>query len=249
VPATAFVDRAAHTTTALGVMLRPDQHFGLNGWVFTGAVAYGLVAMVGSPAARRMRWHLLLAFVVPFGAAWWWLASYEARFLMLIVPTLGVMGALALGDLAAFAENRVPSGPRLMLTASLAALIVATAMGIRKTVEHKEVLLRRPLLGDADRHRVRLGSLYDLAIALNALPPGSRLGDVPRIIGYHVDLGRFRRVDWAPASGSADELAARYDYVVVPSSAAAPLPSMAPVAEAGDYRIYATDRGVAGAAR
>jgi hypothetical protein len=247
IPPTAYVDRAQHSLSTLGVMLRPDQHFGISGWIFTAAVAYGLSMLRSGRPGAADGWHVLLAFVLPFLAAWWWLASYDARFLMVIVPALGAMGALMLLDAAAMIRRAPPTLQRAAWAAATIAVLAATAMAARKTIEHKAALAMNPFPGDVERHRIRLGSLYDLAMAINALPPGARVGGVPRIIGYHLAPDRLPHVAWAPLGATVDPQRGEYDYLVRRADAA--MPAMAAlVADVGAYRLYrlfrldATDR-------
>jgi hypothetical protein len=213
-PPTMLTDRARHDPSSLLLMLRGDQHFGVCGWLFTAALLYGPLALLASRAGRG-RWHVLLAFAAPFLAAWWWLASYEARFLMAVLPLLATMSALMLADAAAWLRPRLTAAGRRRAALAAAALtLVATPVSVRKAVEHKAVLLRHPFPDDAERHRVRLGGLYDLATALNRLPVGSRVAGVPAILRYHLDVDRFATVSWGSATARPPTLAARYDYVV-----------------------------------
>jgi hypothetical protein len=239
VPPTLLTDRAHHTVGALGIMLRPDQQFGVSGWLFTAALAYAPVTVVrrGRSAAR---WHVLLALTIPFLAAWWWFASYEARFLVTIAPLLAAMTALMLGDAAAAIQRTL--SPGLVRVASAAAMVVAVAafgVSLRKIVEHKAVLVRHPFLGDADRHRIRLGGLYDLALALNALPRGSRVAGVPSIIGYHVDSNRFAELAWDRTPSDSDALH-EFDYVVYASGRRLPSLNQSPMLHTVDgYELAA----------
>lgn len=246
VPSTMLVDRADRSPAALGIMLRPDQHFGLAGIVFTAAVAYAGWMLLREHGPRRDRWHVLLAFVAPFGSAWWWLASYEARFLMVLVPAFAAMGGAMLIDLAEHLERLAPTGRirRALLLLAGALVVTGTAASVRKSIEHKPLLLRDPFMSDADRHRVRLGGLYDLARALNSLEPGSRVGGVPRILAYHLDSRRVPMMAWAPLPSVPELAETDYDYVV--ASPGGPDIQTAPgegtpaplLATADGYRLY-----------
>jgi hypothetical protein len=240
VPPTAFVDRAQHTTGSLAIMLRADQHFGMPGWLFTVALVHGLVAMFRSTGSRS-RWFLLLVVALPFLSAWWWFASYDARFLMTILPVLAVMAALMLDDLTeALRENASPPLIRAAMMAATAVTVIAIPVALRKTVEHKRVLLQNPFLDDAGRHRVRLGGLYDLAAAINQLPAGSRIAGAPAMIRFHLSSSRLESIDGTVISGPPESVADRYDFVVYRTGPSAPLPwskARQPVLQSGDEYV------------
>jgi hypothetical protein len=215
VPPTVWTDRARHALETLALMLRGDQHFGVPGWLFTAALVHAVARWRTRDPARAGQHGVLLAFALPYVAAWWWLASYETRFLVTIVPIFAVMAALMLSDLARVLESAVPArwwraAPLLAAASALALLPVS----LRKTIEHKGELLRYTRLDDAGRHRVRIGDLYELAGLLNALPPGSRVIGVPTMIRYHLDAARLRHVDWASAATLSPDRAPLYDFAV-----------------------------------
>jgi hypothetical protein len=123
-------------------------------------------------------------------------------------------------------------------------IVVAAVASVRKSIEHKPLLLHNPFMTDAERHRVRLGGLYDLANVLNGLEPDSRVGGVPRMIAYHVDSHRLATMAWAPLPSPSGSRGCQYDYVVVapPSPAEQNLPyeeTLEPVfATADGYRLF-----------
>jgi hypothetical protein len=242
VPPTIHTGEARHGFWTLASMLRSDQHFGASGWLFTAAVAYGLVRVVRRGPARAGAWNVLLAYCVPFVAAWWWLASYETRFLMTVSPILAAMAALMLQEGAARLTANAPRLARRAVPAAAIAALLLAPFAWRKTVEHKWLLLGVPWPDDAARHRVRIGGLFDLASALNGLPRGSRVAGVPRILEYHLDLARFGRIDWTPVRELPSALAPGYDYVVY----VRPDPRLrdaagAPLLATGDgYALYST---------
>jgi 4-amino-4-deoxy-L-arabinose transferase-like glycosyltransferase len=215
-PGTPWAHLAPRDLDALLVMARVSpQQFWVPGWLFTGAIAFGIWRLCREGAPRAAPWAVLLAFVLPFGTAWWALASYESRFLMAIVPLLAVMAALMLGDVGSRARRRLPAGPaaRLGWAAALAVLALAP-FSLRKAVEHKAVLLSDPALSDAGRHRLRLGGLYEVVRAVNGLPAGSRVVGLPSRARYHVEAGGLH-FSGASASGLPADQVERYDYAVL----------------------------------
>jgi hypothetical protein len=240
----AWTHLAPRDLAAVMVMARAGpQQFWVPGWLFTGAVALGAWRLVREGPARAGPWAVLLAFVLPFGITWWALVSYDPRFLMVIVPLLAVMGALVLDDVGRGVRRHLPPrwAGRLAWAAALVALALAP-FSLRKAVEHKAVLLAHPALSDVERHRLRLGGLYEIARAVSALPPGSRVVGLPSRAGYHVDGGGLRLSD-LPASRLSPGQLERYDYVVLrPEDRDAPgaLRERRPLLRTGDgYALYA----------
>jgi Dolichyl-phosphate-mannose-protein mannosyltransferase len=246
VPPTAFVDRARHVAATFGVMLRGDQFFGVSGWVFTAALVYALPRILtrrrGSDA-----WYVLMTLAAPFLAAWWWFASYDARFLMAVSPLLGALGALMLADAAVVANRRTTrAGLHGATAAGLVLVVAATAVSLRKTVEHKTILARTPWPDNAERHRIRVGGLYALAVALNQVPRASRVAGVPAMAGYYLDRSRFAKLDFGPTDEAPEALSGAYDYVVyrdLPGATPRPPAAAPPLLRTPDgYVLYATGR-------
>jgi hypothetical protein len=245
VPPTIWTDRASHTGESLAIMLRSDQAFGLSGWLFTLAIPYGIIRCATRGDSPHDRWYVLVTLFMPFFAAWWWLASYESRFLVTVIPLLAVMAGLMLDDLIDVMKPRLSPRRRRWVAAGAAVImVIATIISLRKTVEHKAVLIRNPLLTDAERHRVQLGGLYEVIETLNELPDGSRLGGVPSIARYHLHLSRFASVDLVPQLQPPDSLADRFDFVVYRHADGRPLTWTArtrPLLRTSDgYAVYAT---------
>lgn len=216
VPPTMLTDRADHSLGALGAMLRPDAFFGVSGWLMTAAVPYAAAVIAGRGGTDRRRAdaaHLLVALALPFLLAWWWLASYEVRFLTTILPLLAVLAALMIDDVVDWAPARLATAGVHVLRLGVVLLVAAAAAAaMRKTIEHKTAIAASVWLTDEERHRVRLGGLYDLARALNRLPPGSRVAGVPPVIRFHLDLDRLGLVDARVPEHAGQP--GGYDYIV-----------------------------------
>jgi hypothetical protein len=97
---------------------------------------------------------------------------------------------------------------------------------------------------DAEKHRVRLGGLYDLALAINELPAGSRVSGVPSETLYHTDQTRLGAVSQATTDGPPWSLACTYDYVAYDFHAKATPEWMSvaiPILNTNDgYYLYST---------
>lgn len=215
VPPTVWSNRAHHGLDTLALMLRSDQHFGGPGWLFTVALAYAGLRAARHDWARGGAWHVLVAYALPFLAAWFWYASYETRFLMTILPLMAVMAALMLADSGGALLRVLPRvRPRALLYVAAGGVVLLLPLSLRKTVEHKAALLDYRWLDDDARHRVRIGGLYEVARYLNRLPRGSRVIGVPPMIRFHLDLERFATIDWASAATLSPGRAPLYDYAV-----------------------------------
>ncbi len=100
VPKTVWTDRAQHTAANLVPFVTNFDDFFLPGIMFTIGIALALVELLigvlRRPSGTRDQAALLLIGVVPVAAAWWWAASYETRFLLVVLPLVAVMGAHAI---------------------------------------------------------------------------------------------------------------------------------------------------------
>jgi len=211
-PDTVWAEVAPHDLPALLVMLRDWTEFQFCGWLFVGALVYAGARSARADASRARRWMLLLAFVLPFLAAWWWLASYDVRFLVTVVPLLGVTAACMIDEIAEGLAARLSPGWGKWGVALLALAMLPLAL--TKAVDGKRAILRDPLMTDEEKHRVRLGGLYDVALAINRLPPGSRILGVPSLSLYAINRSRFQELSEARSEDPPWSLASSYDYVV-----------------------------------
>jgi hypothetical protein len=191
-------------------------------------------------------WTVLLAFVLPFFAAWWWWASYDVRFLVTIVPTLSVMAAVAIDDVATRVQARIPLPWRTRAAWLGAAALAALAiLPMQQAVQGKRAIFQNPFMTDLEKHRVRLGGVYDLALAINRLPEGSRVLGVPALSVYHLDRRHASGVSLAASEAAPWDVDAGYDFVVYdfggeekPGWAAA----ATPILETDDgYSLYSTE--------
>ena len=211
VPPTVWAERARHTLGALVPFLSEPRSYFLPGVVGTVGMGWAAVeAWRGRPAGERAR--LLWTMAGPFAVAWWWAASYETRFLLTIYPLFCVMGARAL--VLAWDRWRGDRPLRPAYRLALVALLVALALpAARKALNHKGALLRDPLMDDTARHQQVLGSIYDVALYLRALPAvGTVLTDDYFLPFYAAQEGQLQVV----VGGLPDRAAlSRYDYLAV----------------------------------
>jgi 4-amino-4-deoxy-L-arabinose transferase-like glycosyltransferase len=240
VPPTVWSEQARHTAAMFVPFLGELPAYSAPGLIVTAGMAWSAVeALRGArPLADRAR--LLWMMAGPFAAAWWWVASYEMRFLQAIYPLLCVMGARALlGAWEALRRERATLRPAIQ--AGLLALILLLALpAARKALDFKAELVRAPLMSDEERHRVVLGPLYDLARYLHTLPAeGTTLSDNNLLPFLAAHEGRLR----VAVGGLPDRAAlARYDYLAVrtdtPLLRVAEPGDVTPLATFGLYTVY-----------
>ena len=239
VPPTVWTERAQHTPEMLVPFLSEPRSYFLPGIVVTAGMAWAVVETLRGNVAATRQAGLLWIMAGPFTVAWWWAASYETRFLLTVYPLFCVMGARAVVQGWDRWRGQRPLRPvyRLALIALIAALALPAA---RKALNHKGALLRDPLMDDTARHQVVLGSIYDAALYLRALPArGTALTDSYLLPFHAAEEGRLRVV----AGGLPDRAAlSRYDYLVVrtgsPLLRIAEPDDLTQLATIGAYDVY-----------
>jgi hypothetical protein len=98
----------------------------------------------------------------------------------------------------------------------VAVMIVLAAYPAFVALDFKTHLIRNPVPSDADKHRIVLGDRYDMALALRALPAGSKIRTADLLLPYHAD---GMRVTVGGAVSTPADLSP-YDYwVVMPGEA------------------------------
>ncbi|MEB2289001.1 MAG: glycosyltransferase family 39 protein [Anaerolineae bacterium] len=240
VPPTVWSEQARHTVGMFAPFLGELSAYSAPGLIVTAGMASSAVEALRGVRPFADRARLLWLMAGPFAAAWWWVASYETRFLQAIYPLLCVMGARALlGAWDALRRERASFQPAIQ--AGLLALVLLLALpAARKALDFKAELIRAPLMSDEERHRVALGPLYDLARYLRALPAaGTALSDNNLLPFLAAEEGRLRVI----VGGLPDRAAlARYDYLVVrtesPLLRVAQPGDVTPLATFGPYTAY-----------
>jgi hypothetical protein len=204
----------------MAVLFRDGSSFSVTGWLFAAGLCFAAFeALRGGarPPAARM---ISLAFAAPFFAAWWCLASYDVRFLVMIVPVLSVASAMMLGDAVPKVAARLPVAWRIGGSWLTASLIIALAVpSIQVGIQGKRAIVQNPWMNDFEKHEVRLGGVYDLAVAINGLPESSRVLGVPALSIYHIDRGHMAGISQAVPAAPPWELASVWDFVVYHLSA------------------------------
>jgi hypothetical protein len=133
------------------------------GWLFAVLAAAGLAWSLVEVLGRRepARPSFLWAFILPYHLAWWWSFSYEARFLLTLLPFYAVLAGrlvdVGLGWLARLVvapTGRTHGESHWVVTVSMAALCGAvTLAGVWPRLGAVYHLAREPL---ASEHSIRL---------------------------------------------------------------------------------------------
>ena len=142
---TVWVERAAPTLANLLVLAWHPDRFGITGPLALMGAAASLWALLRR-APDAAAHGLLLLWTVPYFAAWWLLASYDTRFVLLFLPPLTALTGIWL----ARAWDALPPGwqRRAALPLALLALLLALPNAWR-SLEHKDTLLSDPLMAHA----------------------------------------------------------------------------------------------------
>jgi hypothetical protein len=159
IPATAWTDQAERTVTTLLAFVTYSGNFGLPGFVILAGVGMAVAELVRRSAHFAPELHsgyaLLLLMTVPFFMAWWLFVSYDPRFLLLFLPLLAIMGALALVRLGELLPERWKKP--LAVAIAMLALVLAASV-VWNSVDFKRELLRQPFMDDATKHTIVLSS-------------------------------------------------------------------------------------------
>ena len=161
IPPTLWVDRATQTIDTLFVLVTHVQTYTVSGPLILLSLVTALVEAI----RRRLNAPellLLLWWTVPFYAAWWLVASYDPRFVLLFLPLLCVLAGVQLVKIWAL----IPALWHRRLIIPLAIVAVALALWATwNSVEYKDDILRNPLMSAEERRmtaiRERQPHLYE----------------------------------------------------------------------------------------
>lgn len=145
-PETAWTDEAARTLDSLLILVTHPEIYGLPGWLLLAGLLLTLAGALGPRRGNSPVSILLALWTLPFFVMWFVFASYDPRFLLIILPLLAVCG----GRLVAFSAERLTDiwRRRLVLPVLLVVLILA-AQVTWISVEHKDDILRDPFMSAA----------------------------------------------------------------------------------------------------
>jgi asparagine N-glycosylation enzyme membrane subunit Stt3 len=239
IPKTVWTDQAVRTVENFFPFIRFPSRFFVAGLLFTLGLGWTILEGLTNHRDRHDRARLLLIYLLPFAAAWWWMASYDTRFLLTVLPLVAVMGAHVLIEGWDRLWGGRPLRPAVQIV--LGVLLIGLALpSARTALIFKGDMLRHPLMSDATRHRIRLGPAYDVALYLNAIPAEGLILTDSQSLAPHVEPAQVV----VGGLSSRDQLA-HYRYLVLSNSN--PLPDFVQpgdvslLTEIGGFRVYRVD--------
>ncbi len=188
---------------------------------------------------REVASVMLLIGYLPYFAVWWAHFSYEDRFLLVLTPLIAVMGArclLTLGAWLKIPRQAILRQPPRLSIGLMGLLILCTLPAANDAVQFKFDILHHPLMSDSDKHRVRLGGRYDVALFLQTLPADSRTLTDDTLLPYPAFPAQVIVGGW-PAS-AADLKPYGYWALKPGETLPAWAGAMQPSFQSGGYRIY-----------
>ncbi|MEO0562114.1 MAG: hypothetical protein AAF125_08370 [Chloroflexota bacterium] len=132
-PDTVWTEDARQSLAEIFILLSRPQNYAIPGWVMAAGVSWGL---------WRGRGLILLYWSLPFYVTWLLFASYDPRFILLILPFWAVLGGLFLADGWRAAHTRMPN--RLVVPAVWVLMSVLTLSVMWDSVEYKRAILNNP---------------------------------------------------------------------------------------------------------
>jgi hypothetical protein len=159
IPPTLWVDRAAQTIDSLFVLVTHLQTYSLTGPLIVFSIVTALVELI---RRRPPELLLLLWWTVPFYAAWWLVASYDPRFILLFLPLLCVLAGIQ----AVKVWVMIPAQWQQRFLLPLAVVALALALfAAWNSVEYKDNILSNPFMSAEERRmtaiRERQPHLYE----------------------------------------------------------------------------------------
>lgn len=147
IPDTVWTEQAR---ASLDNLLILPRLYGLVGLVLLTGVVLTVIDLI------RRRFDasestLLLLWSLPLFAAWWIFASYDPRFILLILPILCVMTGIWIHRAwSMISEN----GRRRVIWPAIILVMALGLYTVWNSVEFKDELLRNPLMSDAAKHQI-----------------------------------------------------------------------------------------------
>jgi hypothetical protein len=143
-PDTVWIEDARQTWREIFVLVTLPQNYGLVGLVALGGVCWGIGQILWGNGREKALF--LLIWALPFYLSWLLFASYDPRFILLILPFVVVLGA-ALVDVAA----RITAKRRWVVTVAAVVIGVQAAFVVWYSVEYKRELLTQPVMTHSEK--------------------------------------------------------------------------------------------------
>jgi hypothetical protein len=171
IPDTAWTDQAERTLESALIVVTHPEIYGVTGWLILTGIAYAVAKIFqrreGENAEKRWAYIAILWWTIPFFAAWWWFASYDPRFLLVILPMMCALAGSFAAQIGESLREKFRSRLPIMRLIIVGIAIMLTVRAVWYSVEYKDEMLRAPLMSDADK-RALLGRPF-----LETIPPES----------------------------------------------------------------------------
>lgn len=141
IPPTAWTDQAQRTVDNLLVLITHPELYAFTGLLALLAASTTAIALAKHQTLRRAD-GFLLWLCLPYFGIWWWFASYDPRFLLMILPLLVVLAAGWLGQ----QWQRMPNQSLLLRRAAWIVALLLTGYIVWESIEYKNALLRQPFM-------------------------------------------------------------------------------------------------------
>ena len=144
IPDTLWSDQAQQTTSEILVLVTHSRNYGVPGIIMGLGVLWSIWHVIRTCTAPLM---FLLWFSVPYYLFWLQYASYDPRFILLILPLLAILGSMCLSHLWRRIQ-RPNSITRLMVVCVLILITLQTAW---HSIDYKRALLANPFMTHAEK--------------------------------------------------------------------------------------------------
>jgi len=144
-PDTVWTEDARQTLTEMFILVTLPQNYGLSGLVMTGGVFWGFWHI------HRQKVRFLFWWSAPFFVMWFWLASYDPRFVLLFLPFLAVLAGMMVADIweRLGQRRRTP-----ILAISLLLVVILSGFAAWNSVDYKRALLQDPLMTHEEKQQL-----------------------------------------------------------------------------------------------
>ncbi len=143
-PDTVWVEEAQQTWRELLVLITLPQNYGLIGILAFCGVSWGIGQVLWGNGRKRALF--LLIWAAPFYIAWLLFASYDPRFILLILPFVVVLGAALVDTWTTTVK------PKAWVTVVAVIVIGAqAAFVVWNSVEFKRALLTQPIMSHSEK--------------------------------------------------------------------------------------------------
>jgi len=155
IPETAWTDQAQRTLDSALIFVIHPEIYGVTGWLIIGGIGFALAKHLRRPDTENKNGFLtVLWWTLPFFAVWWAFASYDPRFLLVILPMLCALSGAFAARLWESLSARLGTRRRYAYAALVIVALALTMRTVWFSVEYKREILRAPFMSDADKRAI-----------------------------------------------------------------------------------------------